>query len=283
MKAKRHGFLAIIMVMCMMLQSTLTYASVILEFNGIPIEVSSNEYLEIPIKQNGKVISSIKQPMPTEFFDQIGTYSLEAIRKDVAELAPTGNSENNYVVPESISNVNTKVTYRTPAKKVVYTVDLQEICNLELSSKAVFKTLDLSKAIVEITDITGREIISPSSTKYETSVADNKLIIKVKDENTIINAREFHKINIYFSTSFGSGIIYYKSDTTSETYMDLLDELRNPASNQVKAKLTVSRCPKIREAITLDGTIIAEEEYASIPTEHTIDITFTLRQMPSIH
>lgn len=211
-----------------------------------------------------------------------------AIGDDVVELPPTGDSENNYVVPESISNVSAKVTYGTPAKKVVYTVDLQEICDLELSSQAVFQTLDLSKAIVEVTDTVGKEIISSSSTKYETKIEGNKLIIKVKDEDAIINDGEFHKINIYFPTSFGSEIIYYKSLTTSETYMNLLDEQKaqaqeTPPRNLVNAKLTVSRCPKIREAVIVAGKVIAEEEYAEIPTEHTIDIILTLRQMPIIH
>ena len=206
-----------------------------------------------------------------------------AIGDDVVELPPTGSKENNYVVPESISNVSAKVTYNTPAKKVVYTVDLQEICDLQLGGQAVFQTLDLSKAIIEVTDTSGKEIVSSSSTKYETSIVGNELIIKVKDEEAIINNGESHKINIYFPTSFGSGIVYYKSTTTSQTYMDLLDVLKDPTSEQVEAQLTVSRCPKIREAVKVNGVIIAEEEYASIPTTHTIDIILTLRQMPSIH
>lgn len=203
-----------------------------------------------------------------------------AIGDDVVEIAPTGSSEKNYVVPESISNMNAKVIYGTNAKKVSYTIDLSEICHLELNSKEVFKDLDLSKAIIEVEDKTGKEIIGAGSSKYEVTIQDSKIVIKVKDENAIINSGDFHNMNIYFPISFNEDVIYYKNVATSETYMDLLtDQITHP----VKVSLSVSRCPKVREAVKVAGKIIAQEEYASIPSVDTIDIVVTLREMPNIH
>lgn len=186
----------------------------------------------------------------------------------------------NYVVPESISNMNAKIIYGTSAKKVSYTIDLSEICRLELNSKEVFKSLDLSKAIVEVEDKAGREIVRADSKKYEVSTEGDKLIIKVKDENTIINSGDFHSMNIYFPTSFGERVIYHRNKVAGETYMDLLTyQIDHP----VKVSLDICRYPKVREVVEVEGKIIEDEEYASVPMEDTIDIVVTLREMPTIY
>lgn len=186
----------------------------------------------------------------------------------------------NYVVPESISSIDAKVIYETSAKKISYTIDLSQICDLELSGKKIFKSLDLSKIIIELEDKTGREIVRANSTKYEISIQDNKIIIKVKDENMITNSGDFHSMNIYFPTSFGESVIYYRNKVAGKTYIDLLTyQMDHP----VKASLSISGYPKIREAVEVGGKIIEDEEYASALVEDTIDIVVTLREMPRIH
>ena len=88
MKIIRDGFLVIIMMICILLQTNVTYGADILNANEIPTQLTTVA---------------------------IGT--------------------KNYVVPESISNINAKVTYGTDVKKVSYTIDLSGICRLELNSK----------------------------------------------------------------------------------------------------------------------------------------------------
>lgn len=233
MKIIRDGFLVIIMMICILLQTNVTYGADILNANEIPTQLTTVT---------------------------IGT--------------------KNYVVPESISNINAKVTYGTDTKKVSYTIDLSEICRLELNSKEVFKSLDLSKAIIEVEDRTGREIVRADSKKYEVNSQGNKLIIKVKDENTITNSGDFHSMSIYFPTSFGESVIYYRNKVIGETYMDLLTY---QTDHPVKVSLGISGYPKVREAVEVAGKIVEDEEYALALVEDTIDIVVTLREMPSIH
>ena len=208
-----------------------------------------------------------------------GAATLE-VNEIPTQIATVTIGTKNYVVPESISNINARITYGNDAKKVSYTIDLSEICRLKLNSKEVFKSLDLSKAIIELEDKMGREIVRADSTKYEVSIQDNKIIIKVKDENTIINSGDFHSMNIYFPTSFGESVIYYRNKAAGKTYMDLLTyQIEHP----VKVSFGISGYPKVREAVEVAGKIIEDEEYASVPMEDTIDIVVTLREMPTIY
>ena len=238
---------------------------------------------EIPLlNTQGKqyVILKVTDKDGNEHQIPYGPFSV-AVGKEVVEIAPAGTTDKNYIVPESVSNVNAKVTYGTDCKEVKYTINLDNIAGVKVGGKDTFK-LDLSKAVVEITDKTGKQIITDTNTIYEKQIVDNIIIIKVKDNNAITHSGEIHQLNVYFPTSFTNDVIYFKSVTNSNTYMNLIE---NQSSAPVKVNLTISRKPKTREAVidTDTGIVILPEEYASTPSEDNVLFEVQLREIPSIH
>ena len=204
----------------------------------------------------------------------------------IVETPPAGTSDNNNIVPESISNVNAMIRYGTDTKKIEYTIDLSAVSSAATSDgNKVFKELtqsQLNNAVIEITDKNGKEIIKAGTGNYEKIITDNKIVIKLKDTNVITNTGETHKINIYFPTYLNEGITYFKQTGNDNTYMKLLE---SQSLSPVKVKLTVSRCPKEREALIdpVTGTIILNEQYATVPKVDDVDIQVLLREIPNIH
>lgn len=149
----------------------------------------------------------------------------------------------------------------------------------------VFKELiqsQLKNAVIEIKDINGKEIIKDGTGNYEKTIVDNKIIIKIKDSNAITKNGETHEINIYFPTRLNENVTYFKQTGNDNTYMKLLE---SQSTSPVKVNLTVSRCPKEREALIdpMTGNIILEEQYATTPKVDNVEIQVLLREVPNIH
>lgn len=211
---------------------------------------------------------------------------ITVVGTEIIEVPPAGTSNNNNIVPESISNVNAKITYGTDAKKVEYVIDLSNISNVATDNgNKVFKELiqsQLKNAVIEIKDINGKEIIKDGTGNYEKTIVDNKIIIKIKDSNAIIKNGETHEINIYFPTRLNENVAYFKQTGNDNTYMKLLE---SQSTSPVKVNLTVSRCPKEREALIdpMTGNIILAEQYATTPKVDNVEIQVLLREVPNIH
>lgn len=238
---------------------------------------------EIPLlNTEGKqyVILKVTDKDGKEHQVSYGPFSV-AVGKSVVDVKPTGTTDKNYIVPESISNINAQVTYGIDCKDISYTIDMTGITGIQLLSKDIFK-VDLNKAVVEITDSSGKQIITNTNPYYKKEVVGSSIIITVKDPEAIIYNGEVHEVNIYFPTSFSEDVIYYKDAYNSNTYMQLME---NQTSSPVEVNLAISRKPKIQEAVVDEdtGITILPEVYASTSSVDNISFVVQLREIPGIN
>lgn len=212
---------------------------------------------------------------------------------------PKAIGDNNYIVPTSVSNVSTQVTYASKCKELSYELDLSSVKDYKIASQTTFTgfPLDASKLTVVVKE--GK--VNPSSrdtdtnklmnlttvnpSEYEVKVVGNKVVVAFKNKNQIINKNYGHQIDLYYQVDLGEHITYYTKSTPLQSYFGVVKAAKENEALRPKVTVISKNKPQILEAVIRPdtGAIVTPEQYSSTPVETTEDIELTLREIPGIN
>lgn len=194
----------------------------------------------------------------------------------------------NFIQPEGVTNIGVDVTFSDYSKDISLKADISALQAIKLSG-ATLMNYNLTRAVVQVKDLSGASPVIVDSSKYTFDRATLTVTFNPEDTlNPLNNLNTFYaqanskyRVMFYIPTKMGTGI-EYNSTSSNPNNNYIRTFIRNASRNQVLVPVTLVATPRIEPARWEDG-ILLPDIYNSAPTIVNKDITLHFIEIAGIH
>lgn len=208
---------------------------------------------------------------------------------------PQMATDKNYVVPTSVSNVNSTVLYNVDSKAISYEVDLTDLKTKKLNGSTLFKSgLDVSQMSVVVQEGTVNEngrlegLTKLKADEYTLSVSGEKINITLKDPEKIMKKGTGHQLDIYLRIDLNNDISYYDKENKKWYYTTYKTNKVDAEGKEIPdavVKVTSKKKHKIADEVysLTTNTLIKPATYSTNVFSTISKVGLDLRQIPGIN
>ncbi len=198
------------------------------------------------------------------------------------DLDVTWGEASNFIQPQGVTNIGVDVTFSEYSRNVSLKADISTIKDLELAGDKLMN-YNLSKATVQVKDLTGTTPVVVDSSKYTFDKNTLTVTFNTADSSDAFYVEKDSKYRImfYIPTTMGTEIQYNKTTANpTNNYIEAI--LKDPIRKQVVVPVTLEATARVSPRRLANGVWL-EEVYNPTSTIVSEDINLNFIEIANIY